>query len=325
MMEDRLVNNLIFNMGPIIISALKDKNVAEIMVNSDGKLWIERFGEDMYVAGKIDPDQTARIVSLVASALDSTVTKEEPIVEGELPKAAPLNACRFEGVFPPVVDAAAFTIRKKASQVFPLEDYVEGGIMTHEVLQSIHTAISDKKNIVVFGGTSSGKTTLVNGIIKAIAEISPNDRLIIIEDTAELQSRSPNTLFLRATDHTPIQSLVQASMRLRPDRILIGEVRAAKATIELLKSWNTGHPGGVSTLHANSAADGLQRIEDLIAEKSNFPMPRLVGAAVDFVIYIHKSRTVEAGRRVSEVAKVHGYDSQKQEYKLEYIHNENKY
>ncbi|CCO24010.1 putative conjugal transfer protein trbB [Maridesulfovibrio hydrothermalis AM13 = DSM 14728] len=290
MMDDRLVNNLLHNMGPAIVGALEDKRVLEIMVNPDGKLWIERLGEEMFAVGHISSDQTAIIISLVASALDTTVTKESPIVEGELPKTYPLSGSRFEGVFPPVVEEPSFTIRKKASQVFSLEEYVETGIMTAEVMASIKAAVSQKKNIVVIGGTGSGKTTLVNAIIKSIAELTPADRLVIIEDTSELQSHSPNTIILRSSDHTSIQTLVRATMRLRPDRILVGEVRGGEA-LELIKSWNTGHPGGVATVHADSAAKGLQRIGDLISEASTSPMPHLIGSAVDFLIFIKRTKT----------------------------------
>ncbi|WP_197536833.1 P-type conjugative transfer ATPase TrbB [Maridesulfovibrio hydrothermalis] len=319
-MDDRLVNNLLHNMGPAIVGALEDKRVLEIMVNPDGKLWIERLGEEMFAVGHISSDQTAIIISLVASALDTTVTKESPIVEGELPKTYPLSGSRFEGVFPPVVEEPSFTIRKKASQVFSLEEYVETGIMTAEVMASIKAAVSQKKNIVVIGGTGSGKTTLVNAIIKSIAELTPADRLVIIEDTSELQSHSPNTIILRSSDHTSIQTLVRATMRLRPDRILVGEVRGGEA-LELIKSWNTGHPGGVATVHADSAAKGLQRIGDLISEASTSPMPHLIGSAVDFLIFIKRTKT---GRTVSEIATVNGFNPATQQYILEYIYNEEK-
>ena len=312
--DDRLIENLRHNMGAIIMTALEDPDVVEIMVNPDGKLWIEKLGEEMKEAGEIQPQQTRMIISLVASSLETTVTKESPIVEGELP----IDGSRFEGLFPPIVKAASFTIRKKASKVFPLENYVENGIMTMEVMNSIKTAVTAKQNIVVVGGTGSGKTTLVNGVINSISEIEPDARLIIIEDTAELQSQSHNTLFLRASRHTSIQTLVRATMRLRPDRILVGEVRGGEA-LDLLKAWNTGHPGGIATVHANSAAEGLYRIEQLISEASKSPMPHLIGSAVDFIIFICRTRT---GRTVTEVATVSGYDPVNQKYMLEYIHNE---
>nr|WP_235727760.1 P-type conjugative transfer ATPase TrbB [Maridesulfovibrio frigidus] len=317
-MEDRLVNNLLHNMGTIIVQAMGDEKVVEIMANPDGNLWIERLGEGMKIVGKIEPAKVSMIISLVASSLDTTVTAEKAIVEGELPKAKPLNGSRFEGLYPPVVEAPSFTIRKKASQIFSLEDYVENGIMTLKVMESIKNAVSDKNNIVVVGGTGSGKTTLVNGIIKSISTISPSDRIVIIEDTAELQSHSRNTISLRSSDHISIKTLVRATMRLRPDRILVGEVRGGEA-LELLKSWNTGHPGGVATVHANSAAEGLLRIENLIAEVSTSPMPYLIGSTIDFLIYI---RRTDEGRTISEVATVSGYDAIKQKYELEYIHNE---
>ncbi|WP_203544597.1 P-type conjugative transfer ATPase TrbB [Desulfovibrio sp. JC022] len=319
-MDERLVRNLLHNMGPTIVSALEDEKVVEIMVNPDGKLWIEKLGEEMAVAGALASSQTAMIISLVASALDTTVTDKNPIIEGELPAEKPLNGSRFEGLYPPVVRSASFTIRKKASRVIPLEDYVVSGTMNLEVMKGTLAAVKDKKNIVVIGGTGSGKTTLVNGIIKSISEVSPADRLVIIEDTAELQSQSRNSIFLHTTPHTSIQSLVRATMRLRPDRILVGEVRGGEA-LDLLKAWNTGHPGGIATVHANSAAEGLLRIEQLISEASTSPMPQLIGSAVDFLIFIRRTRK---GRTVSEVAEVIGYDPVNQKYILEYIYDENK-
>ncbi len=310
----RLVQNLHHNMGSTIIRALEDPDVVEIMVNPDGKIWIEKLGEGMKEISEIPSSQTRMIISLVATSLDTTVSKDSPIVEGELP----LDGSRFEGLFPPVVTAASFTIRKKASKVFPLEDYVENEIMSQEVMDSIKAAVTAKKNIVVVGGTGSGKTTLVNGVINSISEIEPDARLIIIEDTAELQSKSENTLFLRAFKNTSIQTLVRATMRLRPDRILVGEVRGGEA-LDLLKAWNTGHPGGIATVHANSAAEGLFRIEQLISEASMSPMPHLIGSAIDFIIFICRTQT---GRKVTEVATVSGFDPLKQKYILEYIHNE---
>lgn len=320
MMDERLVRNLLHNMGPTIVSALEDEKVVEIIVNPDGKLWIEKLGEEMVVAGALASSQTSMIISLVASALGTTVTDKNPIVEGELPAETPLNGSRFEGLYPPVVRSASFTIRKKASRVIPLEDYVVSGIMNLEVMKGTLAAVKDKKNIVVIGGTGSGKTTLVNGIIKSISEVSPADRLVIIEDTAELQSQSRNSIFLHTTPYTSIQSLVRATMRLRPDRILVGEVRGGEA-LDLLKAWNTGHPGGIATVHANSAAEGLLRIEQLISEASTSPMPQLIGSAVDFLIFIRRTRK---GRTVSEVAEVIGYDPVNQKYILEYIYDENK-
>ncbi|WP_320008946.1 P-type conjugative transfer ATPase TrbB [Maridesulfovibrio sp.] len=310
----RLVQNLHHNMGSTIVKALEDPDVVEIMVNPDGKIWIEKLGEGMKEISDIPSSQTRMIISLVATSLDTTVSKDSPIVEGELP----LDGSRFEGLFPPVVKAASFTIRKKASKVFPLENYVENEIMSQEVMESIKAAVTAKKNILVVGGTGSGKTTLVNGVINSISEIEPDARLIIIEDTAELQSKSANTLFLRAFKNTSIQTLVRATMRLRPDRILVGEVRGGEA-LDLLKAWNTGHPGGIATVHANSAAEGLFRIEQLISEASMSPMPHLIGSAIDFIIFICRTQT---GRKVTEVVTVSGFDPLKQKYILEYIHNE---
>jgi type IV secretion system protein TrbB len=239
-------------------------------------------------------------IATVASTLRGTVTRENPILECELP----LNGERFEALIPPVVKAPTFTIRRKASAVFTLADYERQGIMTAGQRMRIERAVAERQNILVVGGTGSGKTTLTNAIIDQMVKASPQHRLVIIEDTAEIQCTAENAVLLRATDTVDMQRLLKATMRLRPDRIIVGEVRGGEA-LALLKAWNTGHPGGACTVHANHARAGLTRLQQLIAEVSQTPMPALIGEAVDLIVSIVKTET---GRRIREVVAVEGFD-----------------
>jgi type IV secretion system protein VirB11 len=310
--RNELLTGLSYNLGTHIMDAIDDPNVVEIMANPDGKLWIERLGKPMELVGHLSPEQTKSVILLMASGLNFEATITSPIIEGELP----IDGSRFEGVLPPIVSQASFTIRKKASQVFSLNDYVTAKTMPQELTDEIKESIKKRENILVVGGTGSGKTTLVNAIILAISEICPEQRLVIMEDTMELQSMSENTVFFRTSDHVSMTRLLKMTMRYRPDRILIGEVRD-KAALDLLKAWNTGHPGGIATVHANSAEEGLERLEELTEEAGMGPKQKLIGRAVDMVIFIQRA---PGGRKISQVIKVKGYDLVNQSYKIEEVY-----
>lgn len=311
--DKRLLAALEHNLGPILMGALRDPEVVEIMLNPDGRIWIERLGQDMEQVSAMEPGQSRLIISLVASGLETVVTTENPIVEGELP----LDGSRFEGLLPPVVSSPSFTIRKKASRVFSLEDYASAGILTPALIPVIRKVIIDRKNILVVGGTGSGKTTLVNALIRQMSEDCPDDRLLILEDTMELQSKSPNTVFFRTSDFVDMRRLVKVTMRYRPTRIIVGEVRDG-AALDLLKAWNTGHPGGIATVHANSAVEGLDRIEELVAEATNAPKQRLISKAVGLVVFIER---VSGGRRVSEMLEITGHEPETNQYRTESIYH----
>lgn len=298
--QKRLLRKLRGELGQTVLDALEDPSVIEIMLNSDGSLWIERHGQGMYRAGTMSAPNAESLMGTIADALHTVVTRENPILEGELP----LDGSRFEGLLPPLVAHPTFTIRKKASVVFTLEQYVEQGIMTLEQQAAIAAAIVNKSNILVVGGTGTGKTTLTNAIIDGVTKACPDDRLVIIEDTAEIQCNAENSVILRTSVDVDMLRLLRATMRLRPDRILVGEVRGGEA-LALLKAWNTGHPGGVATVHANGAEAGLIRLEQLIAEATTgaVNMAPLIAEAVDLVIAIEKTK---GGRRIKEIIEVNG-------------------
>jgi type IV secretion system protein TrbB len=285
-------------LGPAIARFLEDPSVAEVMLNPDGRLWIDRLSIGLVDTGEIlsAPDGE-RIIRLVAHHVGGEVHAGAPRVSAELPETGE----RFEGLLPPVVAAPAFAIRKPAVAVFTLDDYVAKGIMTSVHAEALRLAVCSRKNILVAGGTSTGKTTLTNALLAEVAKTS--DRVVLIEDTRELQCKAPNLVALRTRDGVvSLSDLVRSSLRLRPDRIPIGEVRGAEA-LDLLKAWGTGHPGGIGTIHAGSALGALRRLEQLIQE-AVVTVPRALIAETVNVIGVLDGRG--ADRRLSELAHVTG-------------------
>ena len=288
--QRRLHSKITRELGREVMTALQDDTVIEVMLNTDGRLWCDRLGEGMSCIGEMSMPNALALLDTIADGLGTVITKQSPILEGELP----LDGSRFEGLIPPVVARPTFTIRKKALLIYTLDDYVQQGIMNAKQKAQIQEAITARRNILVVGGTGSGKTTLTNAIIAEMVALTPEDRLVIMEDTAEIQCKADNAVILRTSIDISMQQLLRATMRLRPDRIIVGEVRGAEA-LALLKSWNTGHPGGIATLHANSADSGLVRLEQLIAESGiQADMKALIDEAVDLVIFIEK----QGGKRV---------------------------
>ena len=288
--QRRLHSKITRELGREVMTALQDDAVIEVMLNTDGRLWCDRLGEGMSCIGEMSAPNALALLGTIADGLGTVITKQSPILEGELP----LDGSRFEGLIPPVVARPTFTIRKKALLIYTLDDYVQQGIMSAKQKAQIQEAITARRNILVVGGTGSGKTTLTNAIIAEMVALTPEDRLVIMEDTAEIQCKTDNAVILRTSIDISMQQLLRATMRLRPDRIIVGEVRGAEA-LALLKSWNTGHPGGIATLHANGADSGLVRLEQLIAESGiQAYMKALIDEAVDLVIFIEK----QGGKRV---------------------------
>lgn len=292
----RLVRKLQEALGDQLCVALDDASVVEIMLNPDGKLFIERLGHGVAPAGEMSSAAAEMVIGTVAHALQSEVDTEQPIISGELP----IGGHRFEGLLPPVVTQPAFTIRRRASRLIPLADFVRTGVMTEYQAATIRSAISARLNIIISGGTGSGKTTLANAVIDEIVKSAPEDRLVILEDTAEIQCAAQNAVLLHTSDTIDMARLLKSTMRLRPDRIVVGEVRDS-AALTLLKAWNTGHPGGVATIHSNTAMSALRRLEQLTAEASQQPMHEVIGEAVDLVISIERT---PRGRLVRDIIQV---------------------
>lgn len=294
-------------MGDAIADAILDPLVVEIMVNPDGTLWLDRLGQGCIDTGtRIEPAHVERIIRLIASQMHAEVDKDRPIVSAELPRGTgSLSGERFEGVLPPVAAGPCFTIRKPAARIYGLRDYVGDSILSEELAEILRGAVRRRMNILVAGGTGSGKTTLANALL---AEIAVGDeRIVLIEDTRELQCSARNTVALRTRPpHVSMAELVRSTMRLRPDRIIVGEVRGAEA-LDMLKAWNTGHPGGIATIHANSAASALHRVEQLVQESGISIARGLIADAIDLIIFITGRGLA---RRIETVAAVLGVDEQ---------------
>ncbi len=284
-------------LGVHVSSWLDDPAVAEIMLNADGRLWIDRLDSGMAHTGeRIAAPQAERIIRLVAHHVGAEVHAGTPRVSAELPEGGE----RFEGLLPPVVTAPVFSIRRPASLPLALPDYVAAGMMTATQATYLAQAVRERANILVAGGTSTGKTTLTNALLQVAS--ATGDRIVLIEDTRELRCDAANVLFLRTAAGVTIGDLVRSSLRLRPDRIPVGEVRGGEA-LDLLKAWGTGHPGGIGTIHAGSATAALHRLEQLILEAvAHAPRP-LIAETID-VIAVLTGRGAE--RRLSELARVHG-------------------
>lgn len=291
-------------MGPTIAAALADPLTQEIMVNPDGVLRLDRLGEGRTDTGtRYDPAQVERIIRLVASHARTEVHAASPIVSAELPPHGDGAGERFEGVLPPVSLAPCFSIRKPAARIYTLIDYVNDGIMPADTARLLSLAVVDRKNILVAGGTSSGKTTLANALLAEMAHL--DERVILIEDTRELQCAASDVVALRTRPGVvAMADLVRSTLRLRPDRIIVGEVRGAEA-LDMLKAWNTGHPGGIATVHANSALSALYRLEQLVQETVVTVPRRLIAEAIDMVVFIAGRGLA---RRVETIARVAGVD-----------------
>jgi len=307
----RLSEKLRRELGPVVLKALSDPDVIEIILNPDGRIWVESHTAGMsQTDASMAPTQAENLIGTVAAALNAVANPQNPIIEGELP----LTGSRFEGLLPPITPSPCFVIRKRASVLYTLDHYVKDNIVTRAQAIALRDAIAKRRNIVIAGGTGSGKTTLVNAMIHEMVSLGDQaERFVIIEDTLELQCAARNALQLHTTDAADMTRLVRATMRLRPDRIIIGEVRGKEA-LALLKAWNTGHPGGVTTLHANSASGALLRLLSLVEEAGVPAQPQLIAEAVNLLAFME--RTLITGRRLTELVHVEGYD-QRTGFKLE--------
>lgn len=281
--------------------ALEASDVLEILANPDGSVWIERAGSGLAFSGeRLGAAERERIIRLVASAAGETCDRSRPIVSAELPGSGE----RFEGILPPVSEAPCFAIRKPAPAPFSLDDYVGTGALAPALAAALRRALCHRRNIVISGGTSSGKTTFANALLAEPA--LRGDRMVILEDTRELRCSAPDVTQLRThRSGVTLRDLVRSTLRLRPDRIIVGEVRGGEA-LDLLKAWNTGHPGGLTTLHANSAAGVFSRLEQLVAEASPNHPRGLIGEAVDVVVFLSRA---SGERRVEDALRITASDA----------------
>lgn len=289
-------------LGPAIAAALAEPDVVEALINADGALWLDRVGQGLVATGaRLSAADREAAIRLLAHEAGETVGEERPLLATILPASFECGgAARVQAVLPPLVAAPVLSIRKRPAAIYGLDHYIAAGIASPAQAAQLRAAIAARRNIVVAGGTGSGKTTLLNALLAEPA--FREARVVALEDTAELQLKGANVVQLltrRTAPEVTMRDLVRTTLRLRPDRIVVGEVRDG-AALDVLKAWNTGHPGGLLTLHANSAADALARLEDLCLEAAPANPRRLIASAVDLVVFIARTER-PPGRAIADI------------------------
>jgi type IV secretion system protein TrbB len=331
--HQRLDVKLRRELGEPVLALLGDERTEDVVLNPDSSLWAKRMGEGFVRFGNMAPERAGSALGTIAAWRGTVLNHEHPILETELP----IDGSRFEGITAPVVRQPVFAIRLRPRQIFSLDEYEVGGIVTrkddplnkHHCGQDfaasvrglrhaeiIRAAVGERKNILIAGSAGSGKTTLTNGVLRELAQLTPHDRLLVIEDTTELQCSVANYVDLHTAGEVTMIDCLRACMRLQPTRIVVGEVRGAEAHA-VLKAWNTGHPGGVATIHANDALSALTRLESLLTQSDEGQsMPHefrcaLIAEAIDLVVFIDEEPAIATGRKVREVLLVSGYSNGK--------------
>lgn len=300
--EARRLEALRLAMTPIV-RYLDDAEVIEIALNADGNIWVERIGQPMLATeARMSNADAFRMLQLVANTMGTEITATKPSLAALIPGWE----TRLQAMIPPIVAAPVFIIRKPPTKVFTLDDYVRRGIVSASQADLIRQAVRDRDNLLVGGSTGAGKTTLANAILHEIG-VATRDRLYIVEDMRELRCSAANKLQLWVQE--PLygwQRAIMDALRSRPDRIVVGEVRGGAAALELVKAWNTGHPGGLATVHANSTRAMLDRVCQLMEEVIPTPPRRLVAETINVCIHVARDSKHPAGRRLTGVDRVAG-------------------
>lgn len=305
----RKLAQLQFAMGKDLIELMNDDGVFEIILNPDQTVWIDTFRHGRVNTGIImAPSKSVPLIKAVAALTDQIITDAVPMLSAEIPSSPLFTSARFQAFLPNVVEAPAFNIRKHSKVVMTLDDYVKQKTMTKEQKAILVEAIKDKKNIIAAGGTKSGKTTLLNAILKEISGTS--DRIVIIEDTPELQCEARDHLSLRTMPDVTMDMLLLGTLRATPDRIVVGEVRGSEA-LALMDAWSTGHKGGCSTVHSNSAEDTLIRLENMTSRTAKNPQQFTISRAVDVIVYLKYAQGI---RYIEDIIEVQDYDATTKRY-----------
>ena len=305
-------------MGPLT-NLLQDDEVVEISLNSDQKLWVSRFGSPSCEEGEWAAAEAERMIRWCASRDDSVIDRNTPIASMMLP----CHPHRIEALLPPVVTSPVFSIRRHTDVPVDLESFSWAGDgermrrnglrpqlpgkPRHRARNSVDAGfvrrlLSVRKNLVIAGATGSGKTTFANACLRELARVAPTARVVLIEDTPELQSELPNTVYLRTSATVDQRRLLVSTLRLAPERIVVGECRDGPAAMTLLRAWNTGHAGGITTVHANSAREVFARLDMLCSEVAATSQERLIRTVLDAVIFLDRDTERPVVREILEVS-----------------------
>jgi P-type conjugative transfer ATPase TrbB len=282
---------------------LSEEGVVELMLNTDRRVWLDRLGRSKEPIGTMEVERAEQLIAVVASTAGTIINRANPVLECRLMIRG--NRYRFSGRLD-ITDSPVFNIRKHASAVFTLADYVRDEIMTEGQRRAIEDAIKTRQNMLVTGGPGSGKTTLLNAILGHTALVCPQHRWVICEDTPELAvPTGVNAVPMATSDHRTMLKLVADALRMAADRIIVGETRTGEI-VDFLIACNTGNPGSMSTVHANSARDALTRAEAMAMDRTQRDIRALIAAAINVVIHIDKL-TDPPGRRLEEIVAVTGF------------------
>ncbi len=295
--------------GGVIGRALADPRVTDVVVNPDGCIYVDRLYEGpVRLEETLSPAAIENAIITAAGELGVVVDEQSPVLQGELP----LDGSRLLGLVPPVVTSPALAIRKHRRQgvddvpALTMSDYVQDELMPANFAPLLEAAVVARQNVLICGSTGSGKTTLGGAYLSLITSLAPEQRIVTIEDTYELYCTSQNRVALREAEHRSMRQLLKDSMRLRPDRIVFGEVRDAAAH-DLIMSWNTGHNGGFCTVHANNVREALSRIEVLVQQAGVPVIPAYIAMAIQVIVGMQRETAGRYRRRVTEFAYVRGH------------------
>lgn len=299
--------------GSEILGYMNKKGVIEISLEQDGFIWVEEFGqpERINTGIKLSPIDSTRIIQLVSKFNGHTITREHPKIDGVTP-----NGMRFSALMYDCVQYKnVFSIRKPSGIVIPLSQYVDRGVMTKEQVDFISKQIINKKNIIFSGGTSSGKTTSINSFMTVLQNVG--DKVISIEDTPELMISSKIWTRLISNRYIKPIELLQQCMRLSPDRMMIGEIRTGEVTLEFLKAMNSGHNGGLTSIHANDLYSTILKLEQYLSEVLAGEYWRLITTAVDMIINVGINPVTHERPMVKGIGVLKGYNMKTGEYVIE--------
>ena len=273
----------------------RHQNVTEIMANEDGSIWVEAQGRVFRERDGISRERRESIIRMLAGHHKVICNSSNPTLSVKMPV---FGGGRFQGLVPPVTTDPCFSLRMPPRTVMSLTDLLESGTISGRQLEALEDAVNSHRNIIVAGGTGSGKTTIANALLQLVTK----DRLVVIEDNPELIPASSNRVMMLTSESFTLRAAVKASLRLRPDRIIVGEIRDGGTALDLIKAWLTGHPGGIATIHSDSAEGTKRRLRALMQEVVVTPSDADINAAVDLVVYVSKRRkNREIRRHVEEI------------------------